>query len=360
MKTDNVIGVMSGSSLDGLDMALCALAENENGMTWQILDSITIPYSGQWYHALKNAPALSGFELMKLDAAFGEFIGHEIKMWMMGKNVSADYVASHGHTVFHEPTLGFTTQIGSGAHIAEQCSLDTITCFRNADVAFGGQGAPFSPAADRTLFPGYDAYLNLGGIANIYLQTNDDRWLAWDIGPCNQALNYLARRAGQDYDKGGLLASQGAVLDAIREDLIAMFPFHGGSPKSISNSQVNNTWIEYLEARKEDALDLLTTATLAIADLITLHLSAIIKRPSKILVTGGGAYNNHLIEQLRRLGTDIGITYEIPEQQIIEHKESLLMAYLGYLTMHGKGYGINALTGASCDCIGGAVYKTIK
>lgn len=360
MKTDNVIGIMSGSSLDGLDMAMCQFEETDNGMQWKIIESITIPYSPTWVKALKSSPTLSGFELMKLDAAFGEFIGHEIKMWMAGKNWNIDYVACHGHTVFHEPSLGFTTQIGSGAHIAEQCCLDTITNFRNADVAYGGQGAPFAPAADKTLFPGYDAYLNLGGIANIFLHTTDDKWLAWDIGPCNQALNFLAQKSGQDFDRDGLLASQGAVLDAIRHDLIAMFPFHGGHPKSISNAQVQKTWIEYLELRKEDALDLQTTATLAIADMITLHLSPIIQRPAKILVTGGGAYNHYLIDLLRKAGTDMGLNYEIPDTQIIEHKESLLMAYLGYLTKHDKPYGIHEITGATCDCIGGVLHKAVR
>lgn len=279
---------------------------------------------------------------------------------MAGKGWTVDYIASHGHTVFHEPELGFTTQIGSGAHIAEQCCIDTITNFRNADVAFGGQGAPFAPAADKALFPGYDGYMNLGGIANVFLKTNDGRWLAWDIGPCNQALNFLARRSGQDFDKGGLLASQGAVLDAIRHDLIAMYPFHGGNPKSLSNAQVKNTWIEYLDLRKEDPLDLQSTATVAIADLITLHLSSIIVRPAKILVTGGGVHNEHLIDLLRKQGTDIGITYDIPDQQIIDHKESLLMAYLGFLTKHDRPYGIHTLTGATCDCIGGVMHKAVK
>lgn len=360
MKPDYVIGIMSGSSIDGLDMALCILDEQDTTMHWQMLDTITIPYSESWYKALKNSPTLSGFELMKLDAAFGEFIGHEIKMWMMGKNMAVDYIASHGHTVFHEPSLGFTTQIGSGAHIAEQSGVDTITNFRNADVAYGGQGAPFAPAADRVLFPGYDGYLNLGGIANVFLSSNDGRWRAWDIGPCNQALNFLAQKSGQSFDQDGLLASQGAVLDAIRHDLIAMHPFHGGSPKSISNAQVQNGWIEYLALRKENPIDVQTTATLAIADLITTHLSPIIIRPAKILVTGGGAYNKYLIDLLRRFGTDIGITYDIPDKQIIEHKESLLMAYLGYLTMHDRAYGIHDITGATCDCIGGVLHKTVK
>ena len=360
MKPQHVIGIMSGSSLDGLDMAMCRFDETSGEFNWDLIESITIPYSQKWHDDLKAAPAMSGYDLMKLDAAFGEFIGHEVKMWIVGKDWTIDYVASHGHTVFHEPALGFTTQIGSGAHIAEQCCLHTITNFRNADVAMGGQGAPFAPVADKALFAGYDAYLNLGGIANIFLNTNDDRWLAWDIGPCNQALNFLAAKSGHQYDEGGRLASQGAVLDAIRHDLIAMYPFHGGYPKSISNSQVQNTWIEYLEGRKENALDLQSTTTLAIADMITVHLSSIIKRPARILVTGGGAYNDHLIHLLRRLGTDFGLNYEVPEKQIIEHKESVLMAYLGYLTMNDKPYGIQDLTGATCDCIGGVLHKAIR
>lgn len=356
---EHIIGVMSGSSLDGLDMALCTLDETDDQMHWEIIDAITIPYSESWQNLLKSSPNMSGFELMKLDASFGEYIGHEIKMWMSGKNKPVDYIASHGHTVFHEPVLGFSTQIGNGSHIAEHARLTTITNFRTADVAHGGQGAPFAPAADRVLFPDYDAYLNLGGIANIFLRTTDDRWLAWDIGPCNQPLNYLASKSGHPYDLGGHLASQGAVLDAIRHDLIAMFPFHGGFPKSISNAQVQKTWIDYLALRKEDALDLQTTTTLAVADMITMHVSAIITRPARILVTGGGVHNIHLIELLRRLGTDFGLTYEIPDKQIIDHKECLLMAYLGYLTMHGRPYGIHKITGASEDCIGGVIHKVV-
>lgn len=360
MNAQHVIGIMSGSSLDGLDMALCRFEETSGQLNWEIIESVTIPYSSTWYHSLRTAPSMSGFDLMKLDAVFGEFIGHEVKIWMSGKNWNVDYVASHGHTVFHEPALGFTTQIGSGAHIAEQCCIDTITNFRNADVARNGQGAPFAPAADRALWPGYGGYLNLGGIVNIFLITEDNRWLAWDVGPCNQALNFLARKSGQEYDHGGMLASKGAVMDAIRHDLVAMFPFHGGYPKSLSNAQVQNTWIEYLDLRKEDPLDLQTTTTLAIADMITTHISAIAKRPSRIMVTGGGVHNDFLMDVLRKNGTDIAINFEVPAQQIIDHKESVLIAYLGYLTANNKPFGIHPLTGASGDCIGGALHKAVK
>ena len=351
---------MSGSSCDGLDMAMCHIEEVSGRVKWEIIDSITIPYSPTWKKSLQSAASCTGYELMKLDAALGEWIGHEIKMWSAGKNWDVDYIASHGHTVFHEPALGFTTQIGSGAHIAEQTCLPVLTSFRTADVAHGGQGAPFAPIADRALFEGYDAYLNLGGIANIFLRSSDDQWHAWDIGPCNQALNHLAKKSGHEFDAGGILASQGAVLDAVRHDLVAMYPFQGGIPRSLSNKQIQKTWIEYLDVRTEDAADLQSTATLAVADMITLHLSPILIRPAKILVTGGGAHNDHLLQLLRRLGTDFGYTYEVPSHQIVDYKESLLMAYLGYLTMHDKPFGTHLFTGASGDCIGGVLHKAYR
>ena len=354
-----IIGIMSGSSLDGIDVALCQFDENDSALNWEILDAITIPYNGEWYRLLSTASSLSGFDLMHLDAVLGEFIGQQVKELINDRSWKADLIASHGHTVFHEPTLGFTTQIGSGAHISFQTNLDTITNFRNADVAAGGQGAPFAPVADLALFPGHQGYLNLGGIANINLINAENSWSAWDICPCNQALNFLARRFDLMYDEGGRMASEGAVLDAIRHDLIAMYPFEGGKPRGLSNAEVETTWISYLDSRHENNTDLLGTTTMAIADVITQHISSLIIRPAVILVTGGGAYNDHLISLLQRHGNDFGLTYEIPSSKWIDFKESLLIAYLGYLTMQGKPYNIHSLTGASRNIGGGALYKAI-
>ncbi len=350
---------MSGSSLDGLDLAFCQFNEHEGSLKWEIRDVLMIPYSDQWFESLKSAPTLSGFDLMQLDAAFGDFIGEQTKELIRTRGWVADYVASHGHTVFHEPSFGFTTQIGSGAHISFRTGLDTITTFRSADVASGGQGAPFAPVADRDLFQGYEGYLNLGGIANITLVSGNGQWSAWDICPCNQPLNFLARRSDHTYDKGGLMASQGAILDAIRHDLITMFPYEGGRPHGLSNARVESTWNSYLESRKENNNDLLGTTTLVIADVITIHISSLIKRPARVMVTGGGAYNDHLIKLLRRHGQDLGLTYEIPSPLLIDFKESLLIAYLGYLTMHGRPYNIHLLTGASQNMGGGALYKAL-
>lgn len=357
--TTHVIGIMSGSSLDGLDIALCQFEDDGNNLTWEIMDSITIPYNDQWYDLLKYASIRSGKDLMHLDSLYGDFIGEQIKGLMNMRGWKADYVACHGHTVFHEPALGFTTQIGSGAHISVKTGLDTITSFRDADVAAGGQGAPFSPVADRNLFAGYEGYLNLGGIANVTLVDEKNIWYAWDICPCNQALNFLSQRANHMFDKGGQMASQGAMLDEIRQNLIAMFPFDAGLPRGLSNDEVASTWIRYLESRKENTQDLLGTTTQSVADVIGIHISSLIKRPAKILVTGGGVYNDHLIKLLRREGQDFGITYELPSPEIIDFKESLLIAYLGYLTMNGKPYNIHTLTGATQNMGGGALYKAV-
>lgn len=351
-----LIGVMSGSSLDGIDYAACSFSEGVP-MPWQILDTVTVPYTDEWHQRLQDAPQLSGFELQRLDADLGSLIGTHIQNWIAGKSWKPDAIASHGHTVFHEPGLGFTTQVGSGAHILAECHLPVITHFRNTDVALGGQGAPFAPAADRQLYPGYQGYLNLGGITNVLVQTTTGEWKSWDIGPCNQALNFLARRTGHHYDEGGKLATLGAILDSIRHDLVAMFPYKEGTPLGLSNAQVAGSWIEYLLARQEDPVDLLSTTTLAIADMITMHLSPSLIRPAKILVTGGGAHNDYLLELLQRFGMDYGFTYEKPATQIIDHKESVLMAYLGYLYLHGKTSGIHQMTGAHSDSIAGAMFK---
>ena len=273
-----IIGIMSGSSIDGLDIAICQFDKQEDSIQWQIIDAETVLYSDEWFELLRSAPDMSGFDLMKLDAVFGDYIGEQTLELINSRKWKADCLASHGHTVFHEPALGFTTQIGSGAHISFRTGLDTITSFRSADVAAGGQGAPFAPVADRALFKGYEGYLNLGGIANVNLISEEGQWSAWDISPCNQALNFLSRRSGLHFDKGGRLASEGAVLDAIRHELISMFPYEGGHPHGLSNTKVESTWISYLQSRHENNTDLISTVTTTIANVITLHISSLIKK----------------------------------------------------------------------------------
>lgn len=360
MMPATIIGIMSGSSLDGLDMALCRFEEKNETISWDILKAQTIPFPEHLLNALNKAPSMSGFDLMQLDADLGKFIGLQIDNWISKNDLTADYIASHGHTVFHEPAKGFTTQIGSGAHIAFETGIDTITSFRNADVAAGGQGAPFAPVADKNLFPGYKGYLNLGGIANINLLSQDDEWLAWDIGPCNQALNMLSQLIGMPFDIDGEMASKGNINESMVDALLGMYPFQLGQPFGLSNARVHSTWLKYLSSSKENPVDLLATVSEAIARLVLVHLTPLVNRDATVLVTGGGAHNLHLMHRIKVLANAVEISIELPAKQIIDYKESLLMAYLGYLTIHGRSYAIRNVTGAAADTIGGALFKALR
>jgi anhydro-N-acetylmuramic acid kinase len=356
----NIIGIMSGSSLDGLDMALCRFEEIDAVVQWSITESRTVPFPPFIAEALRSAPLLSGWDLMHLDSRFGRFIGKETNAWMNSLSLKAELIASHGHTVFHEPSKGFTLQIGCGANIAFESGIDTITSFRSADIAAGGQGAPFAPIADKTLFPGYQAYLNLGGIANISILTPDATWKAWDIGPCNQALNHLAMKAGYAYDAEGKIAESGMVIMSVVDALVSMFPYNDGQPKGLSNAEVQSSWIKYLDASDESINNLLASVTEAIAILIHEHLQLLYGVASNVLVTGGGAHNTHLINRLNALSASDHFTFHLPSSVVINYKECLLMAWLGYLTTHGRSYGIDAVSGAGRDTIGGALYKATR
>jgi anhydro-N-acetylmuramic acid kinase len=338
-------------------VAFCQFEETEGAVQWTMEHGETVSFPDDIRKALQTAPTLSGFELMKLDARFGKFIGQEIRKWINDNQLSADYIASHGHTVFHEPAHGFTTQIGSGAHIAFATGIDTITSFRAADVAAGGQGAPFAPVADKALFPGYQAYINLGGIVNVSVIMPDGTWKGWDIGPCNQALNHLASHLKHPYDYGGQIASQGKVIRSVTDALVAMYPYKDGAPRGLSNAEVRKSWIQYLDGRQDSVIDLLASVTEAIAILILNHLQLISGQTSKILVTGGGAHNLYLIKRLEALSANQKITFDLPAANIIDYKECLLMGYLGFLAAEGKPLGIYPITGASSDSIGGALHK---
>jgi anhydro-N-acetylmuramic acid kinase len=355
-----VIGIMSGSSLDGLDLAHCRFDHVAGKIEWSILDARIIPFSTSWKNRLQSAHALNGFDLLQLDAEFGMFIGEAVKNWMKENNFTVDLIASHGHTVFHEPEHHFTTQIGSGAHIAAISGVDTIVDFRQADIANGGQGAPFAPVADRDLFSGYDGYLNLGGIANISIVNPDQTWNAWDIGPCNQALNFLAAKNGFPYDAEGRMAASGKIIPEIVHALKNYFPPTSGRAFSLSNAAVQRTWLDDLQHSPSPLLDLLASTSEAIAQMIIDHIAVKRKTSAKVLVTGGGAHNSFLLQRLNDIGADHSFVFEKPVALIIDFKESLLMAYLGHLSLHGKPFGIHTVTGAARDSIGGAYHKALK
>jgi anhydro-N-acetylmuramic acid kinase len=219
------IGLMSGTSLDGVDLAFCTFSLVDERWTFTTEAAETYSYTDEWLEILKNLHLQSASKIFEVDAALGRYYGELIKKFIKKNNLHPDLIASHGHTLFHQPEKGFTTQIGSGAHISAITGLSTICDFRSKDVALGGQGAPLVPVGDHYLFSDYAACLNLGGIANISMVSEDGRRVAYDICPVNMALNALAQRVGKPFDEDGLLARSGTILPELLNRLNAL-PFY--------------------------------------------------------------------------------------------------------------------------------------
>lgn len=354
-----ILGLMSGSSLDGLDLAVCSFQMEEGRVVWSIDAAETIPYDHTWREALRSAPSMDGHTLMALDAAYGNYIGETVHHWLGDQSIIPTLIASHGHTIFHEPASHFTTQIGSGAHIAAKTRIDTVTSFRNSDVALGGQGAPFAPIADRDLFPGHAGYLNLGGIVNISIPAHDG-WKAWDIAPCCQVLNYLAEKSGEPYDRNGQIAASGSPDANLVSELASHFPEKNGRAFSLSNADVHRTWIEIIEHAHDTIPNRMASAVEAIAQVVVHHAMPHLKGSASIFCTGGGAHNTTLFNRMNALGSPHQLVFEKPTAQIIDFKESALMAYLGYLHITNTPFGIYQMTGASRDHIGGAFFKSLS
>ncbi len=351
------IGIMSGSSLDGLDIAHCVIKLNPQAkspqdfrreMRFEIPEAKEVKFSTILQNALKSAPQLSISELAELDSRFGLWIGQQIVEHFDLTDIQ--FIASHGHTVLHNPARAYSLQIGSGAQIAAATQRPVICDFRNTDIALGGQGAPLAPMVEYYLFPQYSHFVNLGGIANLGI-IQDDHIRGFDICVCNQALNHLAGHIGQDYDDRGKMAAQGRSIPSLLGQLNGLPYLKLPAPKSMSNEDVQNTILPILDNNGADTRDKLHTVTQHISYQIAQQLLGI--HPTKILITGGGAYNDFLVHSIeQRLG------HKIPRasDQVIRYKETLLMSLLGTLRWLKINNIAKSVTGAQRDSCSGAVY----
>lgn len=343
------IGLMSGSSLDGVDLALVKFQSENGKYGFNILQSTTLPYSAEWENLLSEAFHQKPEDLTDLDKAYGEYLGRQVLRFMQDNDIIPNFVASHGHTIFHKPEEHYTLQIGDGQALANACGLKVINDFRSEDVSKGGQGAPLVPIGDKLLFSEYEACLNIGGIANVSYDQNGQR-IAYDICIANQALNYLANQKGLKYDKDGLLARNGAIDEALLAALNSNAFFKQKAPKSLGR--------EFFEAEQKhlfkgkDISDLLATFTEHIAMQIEESLKALPK--GKLLITGGGALNKYLVERIQHHTIHQVV---IPEKQIIEYKEALVFAFLGLLKLEGKTNVLCSVTGAESDSCSGKIWK---
>lgn len=347
MKSYNIIGLMSGTSADGLDIVLCNFQKDNTKWQYKVLKSQTIDYTPSQRAKLLDLHKFSATDLRKADIDFGRFSAESVNDFCKDLPYSIDFIASHGHTVFHEPALHYTLQIGDGNCIAKQTGITTIYDFRSGDIALGGQGAPLVPIGDELLFGDYDACLNLGGFSNISFRNGNGTRIAFDICPVNIIMNEYARRLGKKYDNGGEIAASGKCIKELLNELNVLDFYKKSYPKSLGREWVENTMMPILAKYENYNIpDILNTLICH----ISYQIVEVIKSRKNVLITGGGAYNSFLIETIREsCSTEI----IIPENSIINYKEAIIFAFLGVLRINNENNCLASITGADRDsCCG--------
>jgi anhydro-N-acetylmuramic acid kinase len=347
-----VLGLMSGTSLDGADIAICNFQEDNGEWNFSLLYAKTFPYDPIWHDKLKNAHNSIGRELIELDRAYGDYLAQIINTAIGESKITPDIIASHGHTIFHTPLNRLTFQIGHGANIAAGTGLPVVSDFRSVDVALGGQGAPLVPVGDKILFADYGSCLNIGGFANISFDISGIR-KAFDICPVNIVLNEFAGKFGKKFDEDGLLGRNGNIDKELLLRLNHLDYYRADLPKSLGRE-----WIE------EYFMPLVDSSTLSTEDKFnTLYyhfayqIATVFKKHdiSSALVTGGGAYNKFLMECISGISKTSLI---IPDKLTIEFKEALIFAFLGLLRYLNSVNIYSSVTGAKRNSIGGAIYMS--
>jgi anhydro-N-acetylmuramic acid kinase len=350
---------MSGSSLDGLDIAYVQLEEVRGQWSYEIIHADCIPYDNKWTDTLQHANTMHVGDFLKMNTRYGKFIAAHVNDFIAKYDLGhkVHFIASHGHTVFHEPASQTTVQVGDGATIAAMTGLPVISDLRAVDVALSGQGAPIVPIGDKLLFGNYDYWLNIGGIANITVPDNGSL-LAYDVCPANQILNTLSLREGKDMDEDGGMAAQGVLLPEVLDDLNRAGYYHQSPPKSLSNEAARDLVFPVLLESEHTTHDLLHTVTIHIAEQVA---AAVARHPhgkeqASLLVTGGGAFNDFLIMKLGHLLTPLKVSLTVPDEVVVKYKEALVMALIGTLRWREEVNLLSSVTGASRDSVGGALW----
>ncbi len=341
---------MSGTSLDGLDIAACEFIQDKGKWSFQIPFSHTYPYSVEWKEKLSGLPSANALDFSYVNVEYGHLLGRLTRTFLENTGFRPDLIASHGHTVFHRPDRGLTVQVGSGSAIAAETGVPVVCDFRSADVALGGQGAPLVPAGDRLLFPDFDACLNLGGFANISME-HTGLMIAFDICPANIILNRLAASLGMDYDKDGETARSGKADPVLLAKFNDLEYYHLKWPKSLGREWLEQEFLPLTVIPDMPVSDLMRT----VCEHIAIQVNKALKHvsPLNIIATGGGAHNVFLMNRIRESGNHHWI---IPSDELIDFKEALVFAFLGVLRWRGEPNVLQSVTGCRMDHSGGALY----
>lgn len=348
-----VVGVMSGTSLDGIDLACIQFVDFKGVWEFKITAAETHAYPEVWKRKLENASLLSIPEITNLDETYTIYLAEVIQQFLKEHQLTEDTldaVCAHGHTVLHQPENGITIQIGNNSALAKKIGLKTVCDFRVQDVKLGGQGAPLVPIGDRLLFAEYTYCLNLGGFANVSLE-KDEKRIAYDIGAVNTVLNFLAEQMGYDFDEDGKIAASGEIDDNLLASLNALSFYQQQAPKSLGIEWVKAKVFPLIKAAPISIKDKIATYTYHVAQQIAHELKG--NATQQVLITGGGAFNSTLIKHIKSL---CSLQLVIPEKELVEYKEALVFGLLGVLKLTGKVNVLKSVTGASKDHSSGKIF----
>jgi anhydro-N-acetylmuramic acid kinase len=341
-----IVGVMSGSSLDGLDIAVCQFYYQKNQIQYKVLSATTVQYPTSILNILQNIRKTSSLQFFEQDVIYGKFIGKKISDFLKKNKLSADAVSVHGHTVFHYPEKGFSVQLGNASQIAAACQLPVIHNFRNLDIAMGGQGAPLVPIGDKLLFSNFDACANIGGIANVFIQKTN---IAFDICIANMALNYFAQQQNKKYDKNGSIAKKGKVHQPLLDKLNSLPFILQNPPKSLNREYFEKKYLPLISKYQLTTNDILATLVEHIAQQISKSFDYYFVK--NVLITGGGSFNQYLIERIKFYSKNKKI--HLPDNATIKYKEAIIFALLGYLRILTIPNTLHQATGAIKNLISG-------
>lgn len=366
----NVIGLMSGSSLDGLDIAFVEFTETAGKWEFEIKYAACIEYENEWIENLKNAINFSARDYQLLHTDYGRYLGEKVnefsEKFQLQHKISL--ISSHGHTTFHFPEKKMTHQLGDGAAIAAETELPVVTDLRSIDIALEGQGAPIVPLGEKLLFPEYHYFLNIGGIANISInnkQTNNadsysdkNEIIAFDICAANRVLNMLSSEKNKPYDEDGKMGSSGKVNEALLKKLNSLEYFSLPHPKSLANSFGTDLIFPLVKSFNLTTEDSLATYAEHISIQIKLALQPYFSNTDvqQLMITGGGAFNKFLVERISKQLQDINFEVDIPADEVVNYKEALIMALLGTLRWREQYTVLSSVTGAKRNSIGGALW----
>lgn len=348
MKEYNCVGLMCGTSMDGIDIAHITFQLQNNKWIFKINQADCVDFSDVWYSRLVNLPKQSAEIFAKTNVYFGHYLGKEIQQFLTRHQLKADLISSHGQTVFHNPRMGYTIQIGSGATIAKETNTPVVCDLRTTDMAYGGQGAPIVPLGERFLFPEMHQFLNIGGISNIAIHSAKNI-VGYDVCMGNLLLNHYANTIGLPYDHNGELAQSGTLNLELLNQLNAHQYFQLKSPKSLDADQVLNWFLPVVEQFSISLEDKLAT----LVEHISIQLGYVLRENEDTLITGGGALNSFLVERIQA-NTKSKIC--LPSSEIINFKEALIIAFLGLKRVLKQPNVLASVTGAKKDTINGAVY----